>query len=77
MERLALPNLKENPFDLQVRKKLEEFIKYKTESGESKEEAVWSFVKEYAFTYFINSYPGKSQRSITNSYSRENTNGYR
>ena len=46
-----LPNLKENSFDLRVRKKLEEFIKYRTESGESEEEAVWNFVKEYAFTY--------------------------
>ena len=46
-----LPNLKENSFDLQVRNKLEEFIKYKAESGESKEETIWSFAKEYAFTY--------------------------
>ncbi len=46
-----LPNLKENSFDLRVRKKLEEFVKYKTESGESKKEIIWSFAKEYAFTY--------------------------
>lgn len=46
-----LPNLKKDSFDLKIRKKLEEFIKYRTETGESREEAIRNLAKEYAFTY--------------------------
>jgi len=46
-----LPNLKEDSFGLKIRKKLEGFIKYRTETGESKKEAVRNLAKEYAFTY--------------------------
>jgi len=46
-----LPNLKEDSFGLKIRKKLEEFVEYKTETGESREEAIRNLTKEYAFTY--------------------------